>query len=186
MSDFSPAIIRAVEQTCPNTTHLKCTYHFSTIIKKRVTQKHFSKSLLLRAEIPAEYLSYFAITVYLNKKKTNYFSPIRVVKFDISILMKLPNAQLFNKFIEIITPFWEKYCPNLLQIFKDEYFEFQQKSGWQYYISSIAPKTNNCVESFNRTLKDYVTERKAEDFSKYYRLNKEHVVHKSQQAQQCS
>jgi len=82
--------------------HLKCNYHFSTIVKQRVTKSYFQKPLLKPSEIPSEFSSYFNIPLYLNKKKTNYYSPIRVVKYDILILIKLPTSEIFHKYLEIM------------------------------------------------------------------------------------
>jgi len=76
-------------------------------------------------------------------------------------------------------PFWRKYCPKFLKIFRDEYLEGKSKAGWQYYISKKLPKTNNNIEAYNRTLKDYVTQRKYEDFSSYYEMIKQEVFEKS-------
>lgn len=55
------------------------------------------------------------------------------------------------------------------------------KGGWQYYLSECLPKTNNNIEAYNKTLKDFVTKRKAEDFSTYFDLMKKEVRRKSRQ-----
>lgn len=66
-------------------------------------------------------------------------------------------------------------------MFQEQYLEGKEKSGWQYYLSGSLPKTNNNLEAYNRTLKDYVTKRKAEAFPVYFDLMKEEVVSKSEQ-----
>jgi len=180
MADFSPAISAAIDRVCPQSTQLKCNFHFLQLLNPKYKIKElFSNKYLSPSTIPLIYKDYFNVHSYLNKKKTNMFSPSRIVKYDISILTKIPTKSLFNCYFDIITPFWQKYCPRFLTMFKEEYLEGCKKAGWQYYLSLCLPKTNNNVESYNRTIKDFVTKRKTSDFTTYYELMKKEVVDKS-------
>ena len=120
--------------------------------------------------------------MFLNKTKTNLYSPIRVIRYDICILTKLPTSLLFQTFAEITRPFWGLYCPDLLKIFEEEYFESKSGAGWQYYLPKNSPKTNCGIGAPNRTLKDSVAKRKAHDFDTYYQLLKDLVLEKSAEA----
>lgn len=108
MSDFGPPIIQSVKEIFPEETHLKCTYHFHKLLKEKLSKKFFIIQCLAPSAIPEEFKNYFEVDVFLNKNRTNKFSPIRVVKYDICILMKLPTKSLFDIYLEIITPFWRK------------------------------------------------------------------------------
>lgn len=182
MADFNPAISSSMDQVCPQSTQLKCNFHFAQLLKQRFKAKHlFKERVLSPSTISPIYKDYFTtVHAFINRKKTNFFSPIRIVNYDISILTKLPTKYLFDSFIDIITPFWENYCPEFLTLFKEEYLEGKKKSGWQYYLSHSLPKTNNNIESYNRTIKDFVTKRKAPNFSTYFSLMKKEVIDKSQ------
>ena len=70
----------------------------------------------------------------------------------------------------------------MFKIFQEEYFELSEKSGWQCYFTNSVPKTNNSLESFNRTIKDHFTERKAHDFVSYYNIMTELIMKKSKEA----
>jgi len=179
MSDFGPSILQSLQATSPTSKALKCGYHWNKLLKKRLNRKLFIFQRLVPANIPPEFQDYFEIKAFLTKSKTNTYSPQRIVRYDVSILTKLPSKELFDTYMEIISPFWRKYCPKFLKIFKSEYLEEHLNSGWQYYLSESLPKTNNNVEAYNKTLKGSVTKRKAEDFSTYYHLMKQEVADRS-------
>ena len=150
MADFCPAISSSIDQVCPGSTQLKCNFHFAQLLKPKFKNKDlFPKNILETSSIPSIYKDYFAVGTFLNSKRTNLYSPARIVKYDISILTKIPTKSLFETYFDIITPFWQKYCPAFLNLFKKEYLEGCKKSGWQYYLSYCLPKTNNNVESYN-------------------------------------
>ena len=182
MSDFCPAISSSIDQVCPQTVQLKCNFHFGQLLNPKLTNKEYfpERVILAPSTIPSIYRDYFNAQVFLNSKRTNFYSPARIIKYDIAILTKLPTKILFEAFFNIITPFWQKYCPKFHKVFKEEYLEGMKKSGWQYYLSNCLPKTNNNVETYNRTIKDFVTKRKAESFSSYFELMKKEVIDKSQ------
>lgn len=179
MSDFAPAISKSVRETFSFTIHLKCNYHFHGLTEL-TNSKHFKNKVLKYDEIPAHFRPYFFTKAFLDKRKRNEYSPLRIFKYDLSILNKLPTEALFNAFFESVKPFWKEYFPDALKLFEGHYLESKEKSGWQYYLSGTLPKTNNNLEAYNRTIKDYVTQRRIQTFSDYFDLMKEEIIRKSE------
>jgi len=130
-------------------------------------------------EIPEHYKFYFELK--LHSKKGKKYSVIRIIRFDVSVLTKLPIKNLFYKFWEIVTPFWKKYAKGFYDYFKKEFIDNEERSGWRYYLSNSLPKTNNALEGYNRTLKDLIN-RKKKPFQEYLDHMIKEVISRSKQA----
>jgi len=180
MADFSQAIHKALLNSLPQSKYLHCRFHFWNLINSKLkSNKLFPIRDLNPSNIPPRFLDYFNLK--RQSKKDKHYDPRRIVRYDISILCKLPTETLFKKYFAIVSPFWMKYCNEFYKTFKSEYINSRAKNGWANYLSETMPKTNNNIEAYNRALKQTVTNSQSHSFSVYFQLLIDEIKSKSQE-----
>jgi len=179
MSDFSPAISKAIKAIFSNTTQLKCRFHFfNAVLPKLKSRTYFDSKVgkLQAKDIPIRFRTYFQLKA---KRKQNKWDPRRVFRYDICILSKLSTKELFDKYFSIVTPFWQHFSLKFFKYFKTNYIDCEENLGWTNFLSRTKPKTNNQVEGFNRAIKEFVTDRKIQKFGVYFQAIQQEIEFRS-------
>ena len=91
-----------------------------------------------------------------------------VVKYDVKILKISPTEAIHTEYFDLVSPFWEAYCPNFLKYFGEDYIT--KLDGWQNYKKGRMPGTNSGLEGLNRSLKADVSEFTYMNFEKFLKV----------------
>ena len=90
MADFSSAIHKALSNSVPQSTLLRCRFHFWNLINTKLkTKKWFEVCDLISSTIPSKFPDYFNLK--LRSRKSKKYDPRRIIRHDIAILFKLPS-----------------------------------------------------------------------------------------------
>lgn len=96
------------------------------------------------------------------KKKYNQKENKDLIKRDINTLQKSPSEEIFMKGIELFNHKWSQKEKEFIQYFNDEWVN--KNPNWFGGASLAVPNTNNCLESFNNSMKNHQTLRKRMSF----------------------
>ena len=174
MADGAVYIRTAASKVWPRVRPVMCRFHFWKSIKPKLTNKEYilrpklQNGRIQNQDIPASILSAFSQDSSLPADQR--FNPIRIIRFDIKVLMILPNKLFFDKYIKFIQPFWMYFGSKFWSYFNSTYIDESNAdclSGWQNYIKSNYPTTNNSLEAFNRVMKDVVSHHTKLPIEKY-------------------
>jgi len=181
MADFAPSIHKALKDFMPEGTFLHCRFHFWQVINTKLRSlKLFPKNTRNCSNVPAKFKTYFNFKSI--SKRAKKYDVRRVIRYDICILSKLPNTQLFNAYWKVITPFWKHYVKDFHQFFKAGYIDSASKNGWRNCVSFQNPKTNNQIEGYNKALKEVVINKQMTTFNDYLDLLIKELESKSVEA----
>ena len=134
----------------PDILLIMCFFHFTLNITSKMSKRMFPSKIIKKSE----YLDNLTNFYDLKKEETNV---IFKVKLHIDYMRYLPTKKLFDKFFEIVNPFWAKYCKLFLDYFKKTYVNTDGLTGWQSFIKFRMPSTNNSLEALNKQIKSQVT-----------------------------
>lgn len=91
----------------------------------------------------------------VEKRKFNIAENKERIKSDLRSLQLVSNEAWFEIGWKLCTRKWKEVEPELIEYFENTYIK--NNSNWFEGCSMDTPKTNNCVETFNRMLKDQQT-----------------------------
>lgn len=99
------------------------------------------------------------------------------IKVDILLLQKSPSAEIFLKGIELFNEKWETKEPVFIKHFNGEWVE--KNKNWFGGSNLTTPNTNNCLESFNNTMKNHQTMRRRITIAEFKQFVLEIVAQRS-------
>ena len=111
MSDASLAIRSAVSSLWKEAKICMCFFHFY----QKVLNKLKRKDMFIKKTIDPSDMLRFNIEDQIKNPVTNF------IKKNIMIIKTLPKKEYQSKFLEIIEPFWKKYCPEFWDYFLEEW-----------------------------------------------------------------
>ena len=150
MTDFEGAMISAIKTnsyTKDNTIHLKCLFHYSQMIARRLKSAGFFKKKLNKKAV--EIIRNLELLVFLDKKN--------IIDFESIIIKEISKIKNSSKFINYLKTYIFKIINNGYNYSKiiNEYLEGNNHSIEKLYL------TNNICESINAKL-NYYLPRKAQ------------------------
>ena len=169
LCDGAIYIRNAGKKIFPSSTIQLCRFHFWQTLEGKFKNKSLIPNLLKDEQIPARFRDSFNSIKSVNPN-SKYHELIKVFRFDIKILERVPTQQLFLTWFQIIQPFWKKYAPEFYKYFSDNYVDLSKSdcyTGWQNCMKEYGPATNNSLEAFNRIIKEIMTDYKKLKFKDY-------------------
>ena len=169
---FSPSVQRIVPMLCK--------WHFWHNINPKIKSNKYIPKIDAKLIIPTRFKDHFQLL----QRDQDKFNVSKIIRYDIKVLQSLPRASMYLTYIKIIRPFWKQYAPLFLVYFFENYVDVTKTTcltGWQNYIKSHYPSTNNSLESFNRIMKEVMTEYHLLPFNDYVSAVFEELKRKSKE-----
>ena len=161
MTDFEGAMISAIKSnsyTKDNTIHLKCLFHYSQMIARRLKSVGFFKKKLNKKAI--EIIRNLELLVFLDKKN--------IIDFESIIIKEISKIKNSSKFINYLKTYIFKIINNGYNYSKiiNEYLEGNNRSIEKLYL------TNNICESINSKINFYLPKRVTSNYDFVNTLSK--------------